>query len=114
MTAILATPGVEDKEPWHPEHMRSERLEDAAGHLPALADEVESAQGRILLTREGRPVLVLMSADELISLEETLFWCGVDLKRAVAGEPLDDEPGPGMNEAEARAMFAHLLPPRGE
>ena len=115
MTTTLATPIPVDEDPWHPGHMRSEPVDAAAGQLVALADEVESTGGRILLTRDGRPDLVLMTADELLSLEETTFWTGVELKRALAGEPADDgEPGPSMTADEARARFAHLLQQRGE
>jgi prevent-host-death family protein len=45
---------------------------DAKAHLSDLADRVERQHDRILVTRNGRPSFVLVSPDELDSLEETL------------------------------------------
>ena len=45
---------------------------DAKAHLSELADRVERGHDRILVTRNGRPSFVLISPDELESLEETL------------------------------------------
>jgi antitoxin YefM len=45
---------------------------DAKAHLSDLADRVERQHDRILVTRNGRPSFVLVSPDELESLEETL------------------------------------------
>lgn len=45
---------------------------DAKAHLSDLADRVELQHDRILVTRNGRPSFVLMSPDDLESLEESL------------------------------------------
>jgi len=45
---------------------------DAKTHLSELADRVENTHERILVTRNGRPSFVLMSPDDLESLEEAL------------------------------------------
>jgi len=45
---------------------------EAKAHLSDLADRVERHHDRILVTRHGRPSFVLVSPDELESLEETL------------------------------------------
>ena len=45
---------------------------EVKAHLSELADRVESQHDRILVTRNGRPSFVLVSPDELESLEETL------------------------------------------
>ena len=45
---------------------------EAKAHLSELADRVEREHDRILVTRNGRPSFVLVSADDLESLEETL------------------------------------------
>lgn len=45
---------------------------EAKAHLSELADRVEKEHERILVTRNGRPSFVLVSADDLDSLEETL------------------------------------------
>lgn len=45
---------------------------EAKSHLSELADRVEKEHERILVTRNGRPSFVVMSPDDLDSLEETL------------------------------------------
>ena len=45
---------------------------EAKAHLSELADRVEHQHDRILVTRNGRPSFVLMSPDDLESLEESL------------------------------------------
>jgi antitoxin YefM len=47
-------------------------LSDAKAHLSELAARVEQHHDRILVTRNGRPSFVLVSPDDLESLEETL------------------------------------------
>jgi prevent-host-death family protein len=45
---------------------------EAKAHLSELADRVEGQHERVLVTRNGRPSFVLVSADDLEALEETL------------------------------------------
>lgn len=45
---------------------------DVKARLSELADRVEVEHDRIMVTRNGRPSFVLMSLDDLESLEETL------------------------------------------
>ncbi len=45
---------------------------EAKAHLSELAERVERQHERILVTRNGRPSFVLVSPDDLESLEETL------------------------------------------
>jgi prevent-host-death family protein len=45
---------------------------EVKAHLSELADRVETQHDRIMVTRNGRPSFVLMSPDDLESLEETL------------------------------------------
>lgn len=45
---------------------------EAKAHLSELADKVEREHDRIVVTRNGRPSFVLLSPDDLESLEETL------------------------------------------
>lgn len=70
---------------------------EVKAHLSELADRVEVEHDRILVTRNGRPSFVLMSPDDLESLEETLdIVRGDDLmkslrqsrKEAASGERL--------------------------
>jgi antitoxin YefM len=45
---------------------------EVKSHLSEVADRVEREHDRILVTRNGRPSFVLVSPDDLASLEETL------------------------------------------
>jgi prevent-host-death family protein len=54
--------------------MRSIPLGEAKDKLSALVDDAESTHDIITITKHGRPAAVLMSADDLESLQETIFW----------------------------------------
>jgi antitoxin YefM len=54
--------------------MQTLPLADVRARLSALIDEVESTAERITITRNGVPVAVLLSVDDLAALEETLAW----------------------------------------
>ena len=45
---------------------------EVKAHLSEVADRVEREHDRILVTRNGRPSFVLLSPDDLASLEETV------------------------------------------
>ena len=45
---------------------------EVKAHLSEVADRVEREHDRVLVTRNGRPSFVLVSPDDLASLEETL------------------------------------------
>lgn len=49
---------------------------DVKAHLSDLADRVEREHDRVLVTRNGRPSFVLISPDDLESLEETAAILG--------------------------------------
>ena len=52
--------------------MKTLPLTDARKDLSKVLDEVESAHEHVLITRQGRPSVVVMSADEFESWQETL------------------------------------------
>ncbi len=54
--------------------MRAVPLSEAKDKLSGLIDEAESTHEIITITRHGRPAAVLMAADDLESLHETLYW----------------------------------------
>ncbi len=47
-------------------------LSSVKAHLSEIVDRVENQQDRIVVTRNGKPAAVLISHDDLESLEETL------------------------------------------
>jgi antitoxin YefM len=54
--------------------MRSVPLGEAKDKLSALVDDAQSTHDIIAITKHGRPAAVLMSVDDLESLQETVFW----------------------------------------
>ncbi len=49
-------------------------LSEAKDWLSGLVDEAETTHEIITITKHGRPAAVLMAADDLESLHETLYW----------------------------------------
>jgi prevent-host-death family protein len=54
--------------------MQTLPLAEVRARLSALVDEVERTAERITITRNGVPVAVVVSVDDLAALEETLAW----------------------------------------
>ena len=67
---------------------------EVKAHLSELADRVERQHDRILVTRNGRPSFVLLSPDDLESLEESLdVLKDVDLMESLRRSRKDAEDG---------------------
>lgn len=88
--------------------------------LVAAADEVEAGRGPVAITRPGHQPVVLVSAEEwqrleeLESVESTAWWRRDAAERAAQGEePTAGEESPGLDEADFRRRFAHLLDDAG-
>lgn len=47
-------------------------LKDVKDHLSEVVDQVEREHDRVVITKHGRPAAVVLSVDDLASLEETL------------------------------------------
>ena len=47
-------------------------LKDVKNRLSEVVDQVEREHDRVVITKHGRPAAVLVSVDDLASLEETL------------------------------------------
>jgi len=59
-------------------------LADVKARFSELVDRVERQHDRIIVTRNGRPAVVLVSPDDLESLEETLaILCDPTLMKKV-------------------------------
>jgi prevent-host-death family protein len=54
--------------------MRTMPLTEAKDKLSGLVEEAEATHEIITITRHGRPAAVLMAAEDLESLHETLHW----------------------------------------
>lgn len=64
-------------------------LADAKARLSSVMDEVRDTHDRVVITRNGRPEVVMMSVDDLESIEETLAV----LSTPGLSEKLDDAAG---------------------
>lgn len=51
-------------------------LRDVKNHLSEVVDQVEREHDRVVITKHGRPAAVVISIDDLASLEETLEIAG--------------------------------------
>lgn len=54
--------------------MKVVALSEAKDRLSALVEEADTTHEIVQITRHGRPAAVLMSADDLESLQETIYW----------------------------------------
>lgn len=74
-------------------------LTEAKARLNELVDQVVRTHERVTITRYGRPAVVLVSVDDLESLEETVYWQaqadvgedGAAARDEAAGGELHDE-----------------------
>lgn len=49
-------------------------LTEAKAKLNELVEDTVSTHERVTITRHGRPAVVLISVEDLESMEETLYW----------------------------------------
>ena len=91
--------------------MRSIPLGEAKDKLSALVDDAESTHEIITITKHGRPAAVLMSADDLESLQETLFWLSQPgIREDIAQAEREYAEGSTVSGEDLRNEFG--LPPR--
>lgn len=65
-------------------------LGDARDRLSEYVSEVERTHQRVTITRHGHPAAVLISADDLAAIEETLEILGTPAAAEAIGEGLAD------------------------
>ena len=73
-------------------------LKDVKNHLSEVVDQVEREHDRVTITKHGRPAAVLISVDDLASLEETLDIAG---RPRLVGQIRDSLDELAADEAEA-------------
>jgi prevent-host-death family protein len=54
--------------------MRSLTVTEVKAHLNELVEDAESTHEQIVITKHGRPAAVILAAEDLESLQETVFW----------------------------------------
>jgi antitoxin YefM len=86
-------------------------LSDLKSHLSEYADRAELQHEQFTITRNGRPAVVMVSADEWESLQETLFWLSQpDIHQTLAVAEADIAEGRVYNESQVRQSLG--LPPK--
>jgi antitoxin YefM len=58
-------------------YMKSVSLAEARQTFSALIAEVETFDEHVMITKNGRPTAVIISADEWEAIEDTAFWRSV-------------------------------------
>ena len=58
--------------------MKTTSLADVRSQLSKYVEDVVKTHERVTITKNGKPAAVLISAEDLESLEETLFWARQD------------------------------------
>lgn len=70
-------------------------LAEVKNRLSEVVDQVEHEHGRVVITRHGKPAAIVLSIEDLESLEETLEIMGSDVLLADIRESLSElESGP--------------------
>ena len=87
--------------------MVSLSLAEAKDKLSAVVNDVTSTHEHYTITRNGRPVAVVLPVDDLESLEETVFWLEREIARLRAGEPGAD--GPDIRCVVIKALARRAL-----
>lgn len=81
-------------------------LAEIKKRLSEIVDGVEERHDRVVLTRNGRPAAVIISPEELESLEETLeILSDPKAMRAIRKAERDVDAGKGIGADELRAKY---------
>jgi len=91
--------------------MKTVPLGEAKDKLSGLIEEAESTHEIITITRHGRAAAVLMSADDLESLHETLYWLSKPgIRESIAAAEREYAAGETTSGQDLRTEFG--LPPQ--
>jgi prevent-host-death family protein len=81
-------------------------LTEVKARLNELIDDAVRTHERVTITRHGTPAAVVLSVDDLESLEETLYWQeDRDIGDDVAAGRAEIEAGGGFDEASVRRRY---------
>lgn len=91
--------------------VRTVTVTEAKARLNELVDEAETTHEQITITKHGRPAAVIVAAEDLESLQETVFWlCQPGIRESIAEADADIAAGTTVESHELRAELG--LPPR--
>jgi antitoxin YefM len=87
--------------------MESVNLRAAKAELSALLDRVQGTHERVTITRNGRAAAVLISPEDLESLEETLdVLSSPEIMQQLREARAELDRGEGLDEAQLRELLA--------
>ncbi len=87
--------------------MRTLPLSEAKARLSELAEEVDRTHERVLVTKNGRDYVVVMSVDDLESIEATLeLLADPEAQERVRRSQAEVARGEFLTEDEVRALLA--------
>lgn len=91
--------------------MQTTSLSDLKAHLSEYTERAEVEHEQFTITRNGRPAVVIVSAAEWESMQETLFWLSQPrIQEDLADAEADIAAGRVYDEAQVRQELN--LPPR--
>lgn len=91
--------------------MQTTSLSDLKAHLSEYTERAEVEHEQFTITRNGRPAVVMVSAEEWESMQETLFWLSQPrILEELAQAEEDVTAGRLYDEAQVRQALN--LPPR--
>ncbi len=80
-------------------------LADVKNRLSEVVDGIEREHGRVVITKHGRPAAVLLNADDLESLEETLsVMSRPELLADIRAALTDEQSGTAKRLTKAEAI----------
>lgn len=91
--------------------MQTTSLSDLKAHLSEYAERAEVEHEQYTITRNGRPAVVMVSAEEWESIQETVFWLSQPGIHEDLAQAESDIAGGRMYD-EAQVRQALNLPPR--
>lgn len=84
--------------------MKTLPLSEVKDRLSGLVDEAESTHEMVTITKHGRPAAVLMAAEDLESLHETLFWLSQPgIRDDLAAAATDQQAGDTVSSDDLRS-----------
>jgi antitoxin YefM len=91
--------------------MRTLTVTEVKARLNELVDDAESTHEQIVITKHGRPAAVIVAAEDLESLQETVYWLSQPgVRESVAEAEADIEAGNTVSSDELRKRLG--LAPR--
>lgn len=94
--------------------MKTLSLSDAKARLSELAEEVHRTHERVQVTKNGHSYVVVMSVEDLASIEATLeLLADPEAQERVLASQREVERGEFLTETEIRALIAQRNNPTG-